>query len=152
MGAMAAVNADTWATEIGVLSKHPPRLITTWQTIDHGASGGITLLGTAATIAGSALIALFAGIFTPPNFNVIFFIVTLSGLLGSLFDSLLGATVQAIYHCPVCQKETEHHPLHSCGAHTSLKRGWNWFNNDLVNFSASITGAFVVLVIASVFN
>ena len=42
-------------------------------------------------------------------------LVTLAGWLGALFDSLLGATVQSIYYCPTCQKETERYPLHSCG-------------------------------------
>ena len=37
-----------------------------------------------------------------------------AGLLGALFDSLLGATVQAIYYCPACEKETERHLIHLC--------------------------------------
>jgi uncharacterized membrane protein len=58
-----------------------------------------------------------------------------------LFDSLLGATIQAIYYCPLCHKETERHPLHTCGTSTSQRRGWYWLNNDLVNFLASVVGA-----------
>ena len=48
-------------------------------------------------------------------------------------DSLLGATVQVIYTCPACGKETERHPLHACGTQTVYKRGWRWMNNDAVN-------------------
>ena len=58
------------------------------------------------------------------------------------FDSLLGATVQTIYTCPVCHKETEKR-LHTCGTPTERLRGWAWLNNDLVNFSASLVGALV---------
>jgi uncharacterized membrane protein len=62
-------------------------------------------------------------------------------LLASLFDSLLGATVQAIYWCPTCAKETERHPIHTCGTPTTHLRGWQWVNNDVVNFACSVMGA-----------
>lgn len=44
-------------------------------------------------------------------------IAATAGLVGSLFDSLLGASVQCIYWCDHCEKETER-PLHSCGMRT----------------------------------
>src|SRR5690242_21564973 len=46
-GALAAATADTWATEIGAWSPHPPRLITSWKPVPPGTDGGVTLLGTA---------------------------------------------------------------------------------------------------------
>jgi len=154
--ALAAANADTWATELGVLSKTPPRLITNGQTVEVGASGGVSWRGTAAALAGSLLIALIAFIATlfdpsltslrpPPNFRrpTLLFIITLSGLAASLFDSLLGATVQAIYYCDQCHKETERHPTHRCGSRTRLLRGWKWLDNDWVNFLATAVGATV---------
>ena len=51
-----------------------------------------------------------------------------------------GATVQGIYYCPQCQKETES-KLHRCGQPTQHLRGWRWLNNDLVNFVSSIVGS-----------
>ncbi len=145
-GAMAAVNADTWATELGVLNPQPPRLITSGKPVESGASGGVSLLGTVAALVGASLVALLAACFTPrPSSGltplVIMIWVTLAGLLGSLFDSYLGATIQAIYRCPVCQKETERHPLHTCGTQTVQIRGWRWLNNDWVNFACSLAGA-----------
>jgi uncharacterized protein (TIGR00297 family) len=140
-GAMAAVNADTWATELGVLSNRPPRLISSGKIVERGASGGITLLGTLAALAGAALIGILAAAFGGENFLTLWGLLSLAGLLGSLFDSLLGATIQAIYFCPQCQKETERHPLHACGAETYRKRGWRWLNNDWVNFFCSVVGA-----------
>lgn len=143
--ALASVNADTWATELGVLSKHPPRLITNLSKIvEKGTSGGISLAGTLASLAGSALIAFFASLLTG-NWSL-FPLVTFAGLAGSLFDSLLGGTVQAMYYCPTDKKETEKHPLHTCGTETVHIRGWRWLNNDLVNFSCSAAGVIVSIL------
>jgi len=145
-GAMAAVNADTWSTELGVLSQIPPRLITNGRKVERGTSGGITLLGVFAAIAGAALIGIAAVLFYPSQHWLSFLlIIILGGLLGSLFDSVLGATVQAIYWCPTCNKETERYPLHTCGTPTRQVRGLSWVNNDLVNFACSIMGAIVTV-------
>lgn len=145
---LAAVNADTWATELGVLNPHPPRLITRpTQVVEKGTSGGISLAGTLAALAGSGLIGILAVVFPPaassPYLGIL---ITLAGLGGSLFDSLLGATVQAIYFCPNCNKETERHPLHTCGTQTTLKRGWPWLDNDWVNFACGAFAALAVLI------
>ena len=145
-GAMASVNADTWATELGVLNPHRPRLITNGQPVEPGTSGGISLYGTLATIGGAALIGLVGAAFSPVGgrFSLIL-AATFGGTCGSLFDSLLGATVQTIYRCPQCNKETERHPTHTCSTETIQIRGWNWLNNDLVNLLASIVGAMIAV-------
>ena len=147
-GAMAAVNADTWATELGVLSKKKPRLITSQKIVERGTSGGVTLLGNFATLGGASFIGIVAGIYSEPNKVFLTIAATaLGGVAGAMFDSLLGASVQAIYHCPDCQKDTERHPHHTCGVRTEHIRGWRWLNNDLVNFGASIVGGFIAVVI-----
>ncbi len=158
-GAMAAANADTWATELGVLSRTPPRLITTGLPVERGTSGAISLPGTLAAVAGAALVAAIAAVLAPQALKFVdfwnfgfapwhrlfpfFLFVLLGGMVGALFDSLLGATVQAIYYCPACQKETERHPRHLCGTETVPLRGWRWLNNDLVNLACSLAGALV---------
>jgi uncharacterized protein (TIGR00297 family) len=145
-GAMAAVNADTWATELGVLSREPPRLITSGRVVERGDSGGISLTGTLAALGGATLIALAAAWLTPEDrFGLQLIAASLGGLAGSLFDSLLGASVQTIYRCPVCQKETERHPLHTCGSPTEHLRGWRWMDNDMVNLACSLIGGGVAL-------
>jgi uncharacterized protein (TIGR00297 family) len=147
--ALAAVNADTWATELGVLNPNPPRIITNiTKVVEKGTSGGISFIGTLASLAGSALIGILASLFNPITDSVsIFFIVTLAGLAGSLFDSFLGATVQAMYFCPTDNKETEKHPLHTCGTPTTLIRGWKWLDNDWVNFACGSFGVITSLLI-----
>ncbi len=148
--ALAAVNADTWATELGVLNPTSPRLLTDLRkVVEKGTSGGVSLWGTLASLLGAAVIALPA-VLLSGNFSlslVHFFLITVSGLAGSLFDSLLGATTQAIYHCPTCQKETERHPVHTCGTPTRQIRGWRWLDNDWVNFACGAFGTAVALTI-----
>jgi len=145
--ALAAVNADTWATELGVLNANPPRMITNLtKVVEKGTSGGISLIGTLAALAGSALIGILATLLYPtPDPVSIFIVVTLAGLAGALFDSFLGATVQAMYFCPAENKETEKHPIHTCGTPTVHIRGWQWLDNDWVNFACSACGAFGVI-------
>lgn len=146
-GAMATVNADTWATELGMLGRAGPRLITTGRPVEVGTSGGVSWRGTVAAIAGAGVIGLSAGLLGLMAHAGglrslgLAAIATACGLFGSLFDSLLGATVQAIYYCPRCGKETERHPLHRCGDQTFRLRGWNWLDNDWVNFLSAAAGA-----------
>lgn len=147
VGSLAAVTADTWATELGVLARQRPRLITRGTPVEPGTSGGITLEGTLAAAGGSALIGLVGGLMTRSGLLVAAALV--AGVAGSLFDSLLGATVQAMFFCPDCGRETERHPRHSCGAETRHVRGWLWLDNDGVNFAASVVGTAVALAVWS---
>jgi uncharacterized protein (TIGR00297 family) len=147
---LAAVNADTWATELGVLNPTAPRLITDLhKVVEKGTSGGVSWGGTLASLAGAGLIGLEAALLNPLGTDWLFFVlVTIAGLLGALFDSLLGATLQAIYYCPNCQKETERNPTHSCGTQTIQIRGWAWLDNDWVNFACGAFGVIAAIVYA----
>ena len=153
-GALAAATADTWATEIGVLSKAPPRMLTTGQVAEVGTSGAVTWVGSLASIAGALFIGLAAALlnmlmlFGPYQVNPLRLMLAAlaGGVAGSLFDSLLGATVQASYWCPRCQKATESR-LHRCGTRTQLRRGFAIISNDLVNLAATLVGAVVAATI-----
>ena len=144
VGIMATVTADTWATEIGVLSPHPPRLITSGRVVPPGTSGGVTLYGLGASAGGAILIgaaalALMAaerGHWLP----LLLPAALAGGVAGSLFDSLLGATVQAMYRSPT--GETEKRASRE-GRAFPLVRGWRWMNNDMVNFLSSLAGGAV---------
>ncbi|MEJ2748735.1 MAG: DUF92 domain-containing protein [Anaerolineae bacterium] len=140
VGVMATVTADTWATELGTLSRQPPRLITNGRVVEVGTSGGVSVLGTAVSLGGGLFIGLAAGLMMPGySAWLLAGLGAAGGLIGSLFDSLLGATVQQIYYCDVCQKDTER-KIHKCGQPTRPLRGWSWLNNDLVNLWASLVG------------
>ncbi len=147
VGSMATVNADTWSTELGVLSPRPPRQITTGRPVEPGTSGGISLRGTGAALAGAAFIGLLAGAVVIGQGRLweggsLFLAAIVAGLLGALFDSLLGATVQQIYYCDHCRQETER-PVHRCRRKTRPLRGWPYLNNDGVNFLSSGVGAII---------
>lgn len=152
VGVLAAVTGDTWATEIGVLSRQTPRLITTSRPVPAGTSGGVTLLGTAAALGGTAAIGLAAivlqSIFRASWQPTLLPIALVGGSVGVLCDSLLGATVQAIRWCPRCRVETERDE-HSCGASAVPLRGWRWLRNDAVNALASLAGGLAALGVAA---
>jgi len=152
LGSLAAVNADTWATEVGSFNPQPPRLITTGKRVPPGTSGAISWLGSLAAGLGSSTIAAFYLAYPSPASHVsTFLFLTLAGVLGSMLDSVLGATLQGIYTCPVCQEKTESHPVHSCGSPTSPVKGWRILNNNLINFlsSAASTAAAAALFLVA---
>jgi uncharacterized protein (TIGR00297 family) len=153
LGVMATVNADTWATELGILSRVPPRLVSTGKVVPPGTSGGVTRLGVWASLAGALLIGVVATALTQGwsllsgegwqlDATVYPLLAVAGGLVGSLSDSVLGATVQRVYYCDRCRKETESR-IHRCGQRTRPLRGWGWLNNDVVNFLASLLGGLV---------
>lgn len=158
----AVHNADTWATEIGILSKCSPRMIINPKlTVNPGTSGGVTINGLTASLLGGALLALvyffIVIIFT---FTSIFslqllyttVIIIIAGLLGSIIDSIEGATIQGIYFCEKCNKETESNPHPRCGSKTRFHRGNGYINNDFVNLtSALLVSSLVFIIVGTIF-
>ncbi len=147
----AAANADTWATELGILNKRNPISLRTFKPVAKGTSGAISFLGTISSFIGSMIIGLFSviGLVFLNNTELslgyisIFLLVTFGGFIGALIDSILGATVQGIYYSDELQKETERKDYN--GKPNRLIRGFAFVNNDLVNF-LSIAIASVILL------
>lgn len=147
VGAMAAVTADTWSTEIGALSRRAPRSIVTGHVVQPGVSGGVTPLGLGASLAGGACIGLVAALAEwledgrmCRSAGKTVAMATLAGMAGSVADSLLGATIQRGYRCPRCGVPTEQ-PVHHCGARSIPERGLAFVDNDTVNLLTSLVGA-----------
>ena len=139
-GALAASAADTWGTEIGMLSKSSPRMITTWQTVPTGTSGGVSALGLGATVAGALFIAVAAWL-VQRNVHVAL-AVSLGGLAGALVDSMSGALWQSRRFCAQCRRDTER-LVHDCGTRTERAGGIGWLNNDGVNAACTLVGSAV---------
>jgi len=154
VGAISAMMADTIATELGLLSKKSPILITTFKKVEPGTSGGITLLGELAALLGSCIIGFTSWIFLELKF-ILFeksytFIIVICAIIGGLFgcfvDSILGATIQGLYKCEKCNKITEKR-VHSCGTISKKIRGINIINNNIVNLISSIFGSAISILI-----
>jgi uncharacterized protein (TIGR00297 family) len=144
-GALAASAADTWATEIGSLSRALPRSITTGKRVPVGTSGGVTLAGTLAGVAGALFVAGLAAALGWPFITV--GAAVAGGVVGSLLDSVVGATAQARFWCASCGVETERQ-LHDCATPTMQRGGLRWLNNDGVNALATAAGGAVGLAVA----
>lgn len=140
-GALAAAAADTWATEIGAFSPSTPRLITTGARVPAGRSGGITPLGTTGGITGAFAVAALSTLVAPALGWRGAAVVTASGTMGMLADSLLGATLQAGYGCPVCGSVSDQPGGARCHEPEVLVRGVRWMDNDAVNVAGSLAGA-----------
>ncbi len=145
---LASANADTWASELGILSKNPPYSVKTFKMVPRGTSGAVSLFGTFAAGAGSLLIAAAALLLFELELLVaatVFFV----GMAGMMIDALLGASVQALYECPGCRAKTEK-KIH-CGKSTMLSSGYRVMNNDVVNFSACFISALMGISFYKVF-
>lgn len=121
----AAVAADTFSSELGILSKSKPRLLTSWdfREVPPGTNGGVSLIGTLAGFLGAFVIALNSVILLPfcdwhgtagwgilaslqpgskhesywgwQERTVWVLAITVWGGLGSVLDSALGGWLQA---------------------------------------------------------
>ncbi|MDT8323902.1 MAG: DUF92 domain-containing protein [Bacteroidota bacterium] len=134
LAAVASVTADTWGTELGVLARRKPRSIRTGRRVPTGTSGGMTLAGTTAGALGAATVTATALPFIAIDAST-FLLITALGVAGSLADSLLGATLQAQYHCPLCGRDTE--KRFHCGMPARRTRGHPAVTNDAINFLAA---------------
>ncbi|XP_010249886.1 PREDICTED: protein PGR [Nelumbo nucifera] len=139
IGHYACCNGDTWSSEIGVLSNAQPRLITTFKPVRKGTNGAVTTTGLLAAAAAGSVIGLtfvLFGLFTAKCASdvalkqlLVIPIAAIAGLLGSIIDSLLGATVQFSGFCTVRNKVVE-----KPGPTVKKISGQSILDNNAVNF------------------
>jgi uncharacterized protein (TIGR00297 family) len=156
---LATHNADTWMTEIGIISNNTPRLIIRLREfVPRGTSGGVSRRGTIAGIIGSMIIStvyvlswIISSEFRWLNLIFLFIILTIAGIIGGLLDSLEGATIQGIYYCNHCLKETERQ-IHKCGNKTVFHKGYRIITNDFVNISSAFISGCIAWFLYWIFN
>lgn len=154
--AMAAATADTWSSEIGVLSRNAPVSIRTLKPAVPGVSGAVSRLGFAAGAAGALIVGLSAaaafGIHasTTDVYKEMLITALMAfgfGTLGTLLDSVLGATVQAHYRTN--DGHVTERPKDHSGAANMLVQGIPWITNDVVNLITTVTVACIALLLSS---
>jgi len=159
LGAVATATADTLATEIGLLNPAPPRLITNpWKSVSPGTSGGVSLAGELATIMGTLIIGGLAALLSAPFWITvlgttlmpeiigmapvtIIIVTVIGGIVGCTVDSVLGATIQGMWRCAVCGKDTEKKT--HCAIKAVYLRGKRFLDNHMVNIISCLVGAIV---------
>lgn len=95
VASMASATADTWASEIGEQHvKGKTWLFPSFKAVEPGVDGGISIVGTIASLTGAAFIGGVFWLISPDAQLYQFLIIAISGVFGSLLDSFFGSIVQ----------------------------------------------------------
>lgn len=150
MSSFACVNGDTWASELGILSRSEPVLITNFRKVPRGTNGGISSWGLLVSFAGGVFVGIFYFIATwffvdsdsfqnSPTQLPIIMIGGFAGLFGSLVDSFLGAT------CQLSGQTPEGYIVEEMIDEKVVKiSGRKILNNHSVNFFSCLLTALIV--------
>ena len=151
VASIATSNSDTWASEIGILSKGKTRSVINFKIVPKGVSGAISGLGTLASFIGALFIGLVFAFTYWMTFGItveIFIsftvIITICGFLGCFIDSYLGALIQAKYRGLESGKITEKKWLPN--EKVVLASGLAIITNDAVNFLSGLAASFITII------
>jgi uncharacterized protein (TIGR00297 family) len=161
----ACCAGDTWASELGILSRSLPRLIVKpWKRVPPGTNGGVSGVGLLVSAIGGLVMGLIHGLFVPGGIaslipsttasattltqfarevQVLAFVGFVGGLGGSLLDSLLGATIQATWYDEEAKKIAKRP-----GPTTRKVGGFGFLSNEMVNVVSTAVSALVVAMLA----
>lgn len=87
VASVAAIMADKFSSEIGVLGGKPWMLLTL-KKVRQGTSGAVTAFGFGAGLLGSLLIGIT--LIGTSNYAIALIVIMISGLVGNTIDSVLG--------------------------------------------------------------
>lgn len=140
--------ADTTASSIGALSQvayDPFRR----KTVKQGISGGMSIIGTASSLGASVLIAVISSSLHGVGITG-FVVISISGFLGCIFDSLLGSLAQVKYKCSICGEITEQ--KYHCGKSTIQQSGLAFVDNNAVNLFSTAFSAIASITLFILLN
>jgi len=155
LGFYACCCGDTWASEVGILDKNPRSclVLPPFPRVPKGTNGGISLLGTLASLAGGIFIGIVYWLTSgctggPVQLLWQLLLGAFGGSGGSLIDSLMGATLQATYWDPGTQKVVSNLAAVEQGPYKAAELehicGRSILSNHAVNLlSASLTGIII---------
>jgi len=129
--------ADTAASGVGAFAKKtydPFKL----RVTEHGLSGGMSWIGTLASLIAAFAIGMVAFAFKKLDFDTVL-LTTVAAFLGGVFDSFLGSVFQIKFKCRLCGKITEKHE--HCGERTVRHSGLALIDNDVVNLMGGLFAA-----------
>ncbi len=150
VASIATFLSDTMSTEIGVLSKKEPILVTSLEKTHRGRSGAISLEGTLTGVLSSVIFSLISVYFLNYHrFLEFIIIVSISSVLANFLDSFLGVTLQANYFCDYCKVFSEE-KIHTCGNPCRHTSGLKFVNNHVVNFLAILAGGIFAMILSYV--
>ena len=143
LGHFGCCLGDTLASELGILSESPPRLVTTWKVVPRGTNGGMSATGTGWSVVGGVMIGVIMGVSLMIENKAcdLWILVGMvgwggfAGLFGSFVDSVMGATIQQTRYSSekdlVLQKG-------SLGKDVQVISGFNILTNNQVNLLSSL--------------
>lgn len=146
IAALAEATADTAASGIGAYARNVFDLFRMRKT-QPGLSGGMSFIGTLASLFGAAAISTIALAFGVINLQLLI-LISLCAFLGAVFDSMLGSLIQVKYKCRVCETITERE--YHCEKRTEKYSGFAFFDNDVVNLLSGLFSAIFAAVLFSV--
>ena len=138
--------ADTAASGVGAAAKGAYDIFR-FKKCDKGESGGVSLIGTVASVIAAILVAAVP-LLAERIEMAEFIIIVIAAILGVMFDSLLGSLLQAKYICAVCGKKTEQ-SIH-CDEKAERYRGLPFMTNSAVNFFSTVLTAVAAYLIFSI--
>ncbi|MGC4376033.1 DUF92 domain-containing protein [Fictibacillus sp. Mic-4] len=136
VASLAEATADTWASEIGVLSRRKPFHLLRLRQVESGISGAVSIPGSIAALTGAFVMGVAGTEFLFDHWWPLSILFTTAGFFGNIVDTFLGGSVQVAYRCPICKIETET-TIH-CNHPTKQIKGYEWLTNNVVNFLSSL--------------